>query len=172
MNKFGLGIVALIGLLGSFSAYSADSVKLAGTRFEMEVPKDWSPGYKDLDDKLLMLYFKDSKSGSTLEGVYLRKVQDAKYSLDDFKKWRIEAESKRYDGKGHTVVKEDTLTINGDKGNYLITEWKDNGAEFEKHTAQYLKDGRQYMVVMHGPKGKLDNSVFDRAVKTWALGKE
>jgi hypothetical protein len=164
-----LGILACIAV---GSAYAGDTVKLSGTRFEMEVPKDWQPGYKDLDDKLLMVYFKDAKTGMTLEGVYLRKVQPVTYSLADFKKWRIEAEGKRYDGKEHTVVKEETLSIGGMDGNYLLTSWKDGGKEFEKHTAQYLKDGRQYMVVLHGAKGKVDKGVFDQAVSSFALGKE
>lgn len=164
-----LGIIACIAV---GSAYAGDTVKLSGTRFEMEVPKDWQPGYKDLDDKLLMVYFKDAKTGATLEGVYLRKVQPATYSLADFKKWRIEAEGKRYDGKEHAVVKEGVLSIGGVDGNYLLTSWKDGGKEFEKHTAQYLKDGRQYMVVLHGAKGKVDKAVFDQAVSSFALGKE
>jgi hypothetical protein len=164
-----LGILACI-VMGP--AYAGDTVKLSGTRFEMEVPKDWQPGYKDLDEKLLMVYFKDAKSGMTLEGVYLRKVQPATYSLADFKKWRVEAEGKRYDGKEHAVAKDEALTIGGEAGNYLLTTWKDGGKEFEKHTAQYLKDGRQYMVVLSGPKGKVDKGVFDQAVGSFALGKE
>jgi hypothetical protein len=39
----------------------------------------------------------------------------------------------------------------------------------EKHTAQYLKDGHRYMVVMWGEKGKVNKDVFDHAVKTFAL---
>jgi hypothetical protein len=41
----------------------------------------------------------------------------------------------------------------------------------EKHTAQYLKDGHRYMVVMWGEKGKVDKKVFDDAVKSFALAK-
>jgi len=168
---FAFGILAFVAA-GSASAHESNTVKLSGTRFEMEVPKDWQPGYKDLDDKLLMIYFKDAKSGATLEGVYLRKVQPATYALADFKKFRVDAESKRYEGKGHTVVKEESITIGGETGNYLLTSWKDGDKDFEKHTAQYLKDGRQYMVVLWGAKGKLDKHAFDQAVATFALGKE
>ena len=166
---FVLGLLAVSAVL---PAAAADSVKLLGTRFEMEVPQNWQPGYKDLDDKLLMIYFKDAKTGATLEGVYLRAVQPATFTLSDFEKWRIGAESKRYDGKDHKVVKEESITIGGETGNYILTGWKDGDKEFEKHTAQYLKDGRQYMVVFHGPKGKIDKAVFDAAVKSFALGKE
>jgi len=164
--------MSLLALSVALPAYSADAVKLHGTRFEMEVPQNWQPGYKDLDDRLLMIYFKDAKSGATLEGVYLRKVQPATFTLEDFKKWRIGAEDKRYEGKGHTVAKAETITIAGAPGNYLMTTWKEGDKEFEKHTAQYLKDGRQYMVVLSGPKGKTDKGPFDHAVKTFALGKE
>lgn len=168
-------LIAAIGLLAAtaaFPTYSADSVKLLGTRFEMEVPQNWQPGYKDLDDRLLMIFFKDAKSNATLEGVYLRKVQPATFTLEDFKKWRIGAEDKRYEGKGHAVVKEEAITIGGEPGNYLLTGWKDGATEYEKHTAQYLKDGRQYMVVFWGPKGKIDKGVFDHAVKSFGMGKE
>jgi len=167
-----LGMVGALTLLISTIAEAAgNTVKLSGTRFEMEVPKDWAPGYKDLDDKLLMVYFK-SADGAGLEGVYLRKVQPATFTLADFKTWRIGAENKRYEGKDHKVVKEGELTIGGEKGNYLMTTWKDGGKDFEKHTAQYLKDGRQYMVVLSGMQGKVDKAVFDHAVATFALGKE
>lgn len=154
------------------SAYAHDTTHLMGTRFEMDVPMGWQPGYKDLDDKMLMVFFKDAKSGVTLEGVYLRKVQPATFTLDDFKKWRIGAEAKRYEGKDFNVLKEATLSIGGETGNYLLTSWKEDGKEFQKHTAQFLKDGKQYMVVLHGPAGKLHKAVFDHAVKTFALGKE
>lgn len=167
------GLVSLIALGAAPAAEAAGhTVKLSGTRFEMDVPKDWAPGYKDLDDKLLMILFKDAKSGATLEGVYLRKVQPATFGLADFKKWRIDAENKRYEGKGHKVAKEGDVQIGGTKGNYILTTWKDGGKDFEKHTAQYLKDGRQYMVVLHGAKGKVDKKVFDHAVATFGLGKE
>ena len=168
---FAFGILALVAA-GSASANENSTVKLSGTRFEMEVPKDWQPGYKDLDDKLLMIFFKDAKSGMALEGVYLRKVQPATYTLADFKKWRVEAEGKRYDGKGHTVAKDEAITIGGEPGNYLLTTWKDGDKEFEKHTGQYLKDGKQYMVVLSGPKGKVDKHVFDQAISSFALAKE
>jgi hypothetical protein len=164
--------IGLLAVTAAFPVGAADSVKLLGTRFEMDVPQNWQPGYKDLDEKLLMMYFKDAKTGATLEGVYLRTVQPATFTLEDFKKWRIGAENKRYDGKAHQVVKDDQITIGGEPGNYLLTTWKDGDKEFEKHTAQYLKDGRQYMVVFHGPKGKIDKAVFDNAVKSFALGKE
>lgn len=167
-------IFSSIFILGEVSVVNAQgqTVKLSGTRFEMEVPSGWLTGYKDLDDKLLMIYFKDPKSGAVLEGVYLRKVQPATFTLADFKKWRIDAENKRYEGKEHKVAKEGELTILGEKGNYIHTTWKDAGKEFEKHTAQYLKGGKQHMVVIWGEKGKVDKKVFDHAVKTFALGKE
>jgi hypothetical protein len=41
----------------------------------------------------------------------------------------------------------------------------------EKHTAQHLKDGERYMVVLWGEKGKVDKKVFDHAVKSFALAK-
>jgi hypothetical protein len=166
---FAIGLLAASAVL---PAAAADSVKLLGTRFEMDVPQGWQPGYKDLDDKLLMVYFKDAKTGATLEGVYLRAVQPATFTLADFEKWRIGAESKRYEGKDHKVVKDGKITIGGEPGNYILTGWKDGSTVFEKHTAQYLKDGRQYMVVFWGPKGKIDKAVFDDAVKSFALGKE
>ncbi len=170
----GLFILSSIFIMGEVSAVWAhgQTVKLSGTRFEMEVPSGWLPGYKDLDDKLLMIYFKDPKSGAVLEGVYLRKVQPATFTLADFKKWRIDAENKRYEGKNHKVVLEGELKIGGEKGNHIFTTWKDGDKEYEKHTAQYLKDGKQYMVVLWGEKGKVDTKVFDHAVKTFALGKE
>lgn len=169
-----LAAAALAGtLMLSTAVAQADhhAVKLSGTRFEMQVPKDWAPGYRDLDDRLLMVYFRNS-DGATLEGVYLRKVQPASFGLDDFKKWRIDAENKRYEGKDHKVAKEESIAIGGEKGNYLLTTWNEGGKAFEKHTAQYLKDGRQYMVVLHGPHGKVSKKVFDEAVASFALGKE
>ena len=60
--------------------------------------------------------------------------------------------------------------MGGAKGNYILTTWKDGGKDMEKHTAQHLKDGHRYMVVMWGEKGKTDKKVFDNAVKTFALG--
>ena len=164
--------MSLLALTVALPVYSADAVKLHGTRFEMEVPQNWQPGYKDLDDRLLMIFFKDAKSGATLEGVYLRKVQPATFTLEDFKKARIGSEDKRYEGKSHTVAKAEATTIAGEPGNYLMTTWKEGDKEFEKHTAQYLKDGRQYLIVLSGPKGKIDKVAFDHAVKTFALGKE
>jgi len=170
---FTLGMIGVLTVAITTAAEAAgNTVKLSGTRFEMEVPKDWAPGYKDLDDKLLMVYFKSHESGATLEGVYLRKVQPATFTLADFKTWRIGAENKRYEGKDHKVVKEADLTIGGEKGNYLMTTWSEGGNAFEKHTAQYLKDGRQYMVVLSGQHGKVDKAVFDHAVASFALGKE
>jgi len=168
-----LSMIGIVSFTMPLTAEAAgNTVKLSGTRFEMEVPKDWAPGYKDLDDKLLMVYFKSPETGATLEGVYLRKVQAATFTLADFKAWRIGAENKRYEGKDHKVAKEAELTIGGEKGNYLMTTWKDGGSDFEKHTAQYLKDGRQYMVVLSGMHGKVDKAVFDHAVASFALGKE
>jgi hypothetical protein len=164
--------VGLLAITAAFPAGAADSVKLLGTRFELDVPQNWQPGYKDLDNKMLMVYFKDAKTGATLESIYLRTVQPATFTLEDFKAWRIGAESKRYEGKDHQVVQEGPITIGGEPGKYLLTTWKDGGKEFEKNTALYLKDGREYMVVFHGPKGKIDKTVFDNAVKSFALGKE
>ena len=163
-------LFATLGLCLALTANAADSSKLSGTRFEMDVPTGWAPGYKDLDN-LLMLFFKDPKSGATLEGVYLRKVQGPEFTLDDFKKWRVGAEGKRYEGKDHAVVGEAALTVAGAPGNYIHTSWKDGGKTFEKHTAQYLKDGGQYMVVLWGEKGKADKAVFDQAVKSFGLAK-
>lgn len=165
----GTNLLAIIALATFNTAYAAGSVKLSGTRFTMEVPSKWAPGYKDIDDKLLMIYFADPKSGTTLEGVYLRKVQADTFTLDDFKKWRIGAEGKRYDGKDFKVIKEGELSIAGGKGNFLETSWQDGGKSYIKYTAQYLKDGGQYMVVLHGLKGKVNKKVFDHAVKTFAL---
>jgi len=168
--------LGMIGFLSSAVTATAEAagntVKLSGTRFEMEVPKDWAPGYKDLDDKLLMVYFKSADTGTTLEGVYLRKVQPATYTMPDFIKFRVGAENKRYEGKNHKVVKESALTIGGEKGGYLMTTWNDAGKVYEKHTALFLKDGRQYLVVLHGQQGKVDKAVFDHAVASFALGKE
>lgn len=161
----------LLTLAVAFPVAADDSVKLLGTRFEMEVPQGWQPGYKDIDEKLLMLFFKDAKTGATLEGVYLRSVQPSTFSMDDFKKWRIGAENKRYEGKNHKVVEEGTISIGGQTGNYLLTSWQEGDVEMVKHTAQFLNEGRQYMVVFWGPKGKIDKSVFDNAVKTFALAK-
>ena len=149
---------------------SGHTVKLSGTRFEMEVPNGWAPGYKDLDN-LFMIFFKDPKSHAVLEGVYVRGAQDAKFTLGDFKKARISQQDKAYEGKGHKVAKEDDATIAGAKGNYILTTWKEGGKDMEKHTAQHLKDGHRYMVVMWGEKGKVDKKVFDHAVKTFGLGK-
>ena len=165
-------LIAALGLCLALTSNiaAADSNKLSGTRFEMEVPTGWAPGYKDLDN-LLMLFFKDAKSGATLEGVYLRKVQGPEFSMEDFKKWRIGAEAKRYDGKDFKVDGEGGLSIGGATGNYLHTTWNEGGKPFEKHTGQYLKDGGQYMVVLWGEKGKVDKAVFDHAVKTFGLAK-
>jgi len=148
------------------------SHKISGTRFEMEVPNCWNTGYKDIDDKLFMIFFKDPKSGAALEGVYLRGTQPASFKLADFKKARINGENKRYEGKGHKVVKESSTTIAGEKGQYLLTTWKDGGKDMEKHTTLYLKDGGRYLVVMSGEKGKVDKKVFDHAVMTFALVKK
>jgi hypothetical protein len=168
MLAAGLVGIAVAGL--SLPADAAGTTKLTGTRFEMTIPDGWAPGYKDLDN-LFMIFFKDPKNGAVLEGVYLRGAQPATFKLADFKKARIDSESKRYEGKGHKVSKEGDVTIAGEKGNYLLTTWKDGGKDFEKHTAQYLKDGNRYLVVMSGEKGKVDKKVFDEAVKTFALAK-
>ena len=160
------------GLLAGMAlpALADGSHKLAGTRFEMEVPNCWNTGYKD-PDNMLMIFYKDPKSGAVLEGVYLRGAQPASFTLADFKKARIDQQNKAYEGKGHKVAKEGDTTIGGAKGNYLLTTWKDGGKDMEKHTAQYLNDGHRYMVVMWGEKGKTDKKVFDHAVKTFALAK-
>ena len=167
MLVIGLFMLSAFALLNTASA--AGFVKLNGTRFNMEVPANWDPGYKDIDEKLLMLYFTRPKSDTALEGVYLRKVQDAKFSLADFKKWRIDAEAKRYAGKDFKVIKEGELTIAGEKGNFLETGWIDGGKHYVKYTAQCLKNGNQYMVVLHGVVGKVNRKVFDHAVKTFTL---
>lgn len=165
----GAGLLSLVGV--GLTAQAAGTTKVAGTRFEMDVPDCWAPGYKDLEN-LFMIHFKDPKSGAVLEGVFLRGNQPATFTLADFKKARIDSENKRYDGKGHKVAKEGDTTIAGEKGNYLHTTWKDGGKDFDKHTAQYLKDGGRYMVVMSGEKGKVDKKVFDHAVKSFALVKQ
>lgn len=166
---FSASLFALAALAMSNTVSAAGFVKLNGTRFSMEVPANWEPGYKDVDGKLLMLYFTRPKTDTALEGVYLRKVQDANFSLADFKKWRIGAESKRYEGKDFKVIKEGELSIAGEKGNFLETAWKDGGKHYVKYTAQYLKNGGQYMVVLHGVVGKVNKKIFEHAVKTFAL---
>lgn len=162
--------VCALGLLAATAgaALGAATVKVEGTRFTLEVPHGWSPGYKDLDN-LFMIFFKDPGSGSVLEGVYLRGAQPADFTLAKFKQARIEAENKRYEGKGHKVVKEGEISIGGAKGNFLETTWKEGGKDMVKYTAQHLKDGQRYLVVMSGEKGKVDKKVFDRAVATFAL---
>lgn len=162
---------SLAGLVAASPAMASGNVKVDGSRFSMEVPSGWAPGYKDLDN-LFMIFFKDPKSGAVLEGVYVRGAQDAKkFTLKDFKKARIDQQNKAYEGKHHKVAKEGDTTMGGAKGNYILTTWKDNGKDMEKHTAQHLKDGQRYMVVMWGEKGKVDKKVFDNAVKTFALAK-
>lgn len=167
--------VALSGFLAAAvsAPVSADkhSNKVSGTRFEMEAPTGWAPGYKDLDT-LFMIFFKDPKSHAVLEGVYVRGVQDAKFTLTDFLKARVDQQNKAYEGKGHKVAKEGDVTIGGAKGNYILTTWKEKDKDMEKHTAQHLKDGHRYMVVMWGEKGKVDKKVFDHAVKTFELPKK
>lgn len=167
------GVVLASSLtLGAIGVAAADgTIKVEGTRFTMDVPGCWNPGYKDLEN-LFMIYFKDPKSGAVLEGVYVRGTQPATFTLADFKKARIEGENKRYDGKGHAVASEGEVTVADEKGNYLVTNWKDGAKDMEKHTAQYLKDGNRFMVVMWGEKGKVDKAVFDAAVKSFALVKQ
>ena len=164
-----IGLLAIIAIAMANTAFAAGFVKLNGSRFSMEVPASWEPGFKDVDNKMLMIYFTRPKTDTALEGVYLRKVQDANFSLADFKKWRIGAEAKRYEGKGFKVIKESELTIAGEKGNFLETAWKEGDKHYVKYTAQYLKNGGQYMVVLHGIIGKVNKKVFDHAVKTFAL---
>jgi len=165
--NLGLVSITLLSMINRVDA--AGFVKLTGSRFSMDVPAAWAPAYKDIDDKLLMIYFTRPKTDTALEGVYLRKVQDASFSLADFKKWRIGAESKRYEGKGFKVTKEGELKICGGKGNFLETSWKDSGKTYIKYTAQCLKDGGQYLVVLHGVVGKVNKKIFDHAVKTFAV---
>ncbi len=159
---------SLAGLVAASPAMASDNVKVDGTRFTLEVPSGWNPGYKDLEN-LFMIFFKDPKSGAVLEGVYLRGAQDAKFSLADFKKVRVDGENKRYDGKHHKVAKEGETTMGGAKGNYIETTWKEGDKNMVKHTAQHLKDGHRYMVVLWGEKGKVDKKVFDHAVSSFAL---
>ena len=159
---------SLAGLVAASPAMAGDNVKLDGSRFTLEVPSGWNPGYKDLDN-LFMIFFKDPKSGAVLEGVYVRGAQDAKFTLKDFKKARVDQQNKAYEGKHHKVAKEGDITMGGAKGNYILTTWKEGDKNMEKHTAQHLKDGHRYMVVMWGEKGKVDKKVFDHAVSSFAL---
>ena len=161
---------SLAGLVAVSPAMASGNVKVDGSRFSMEVPSGWNPGYKDLDN-LFMIFFKDSKSGAVLEGVYVRGAQDAKFTLKDFKKARVDQQNKAYEGKHHKVAKEGDTTMGGAKGNYILTTWKEGDKNMEKHTAQHLKDGHRYMVVMWGEKGKVDKKVFDHAVSSFALAK-
>ena len=161
---------SLAGLVAVSPAMASGNVKVDGSRFSMEVPSGWNPGYKDLDN-LFMIFFKDSKSGAVLEGVYVRGAQDAKFTLKDFKKARVDQQNKAYEGKHHKVAKEGDATMGGAKGNYILTTWKEGDKNMEKHTAQHLKDGHRYMVVMWGEKGKVDKKVFDHAVSSFALAK-
>ncbi len=164
------GIMGVVATGLSLPADAAGTTKVSGTRFEMTIPDCWAPGYKDLDN-LFMIFFKDPTSGAVLEGVFLRGTQDAKFSLKDFKKARVDQQNKAYEGKHHKVAKEGEVTIGGAKGNYILTTWKEKDKDMEKHTAQHLKDGNRYMVVLWGEKGKVDKKVFDEAVKTFALAK-
>ena len=164
------GIMGVVATGLSLPADAAGTTKVSGTRFEMTIPDCWAPGYKDLDN-LFMIFFKDPSSGAVLEGVFLRGAQDAKFSLKDFKKARVDQQNKAYEGKHHKVAKEGEVTIGGAKGNYILTTWKEKDKNMEKHTAQHLKDGNRYMVVLWGEKGKVDKKVFDEAVKTFALAK-
>jgi hypothetical protein len=163
------GLVGLIAAGSAATAVAAGNVKVDGTRFTLEVPECWSPGYKDIDEKLFMIFFKDPKSGAVLEGVYQRGAQPATFTLMDFKKARIDQQNKAYEGKGHKVAKEGDTAMGGAKGNYILTTWKEGNKDMEKHTAQQLKDGQRYMVVMWGEKGKVDKKVFDHAVSSFAL---
>lgn len=163
-----IGVCAVGLSVGAAMSAQAGSVKVEGTRFTLDVPQGWNPGYKDTD-KLFMIYFKDSASGAVLEGVYLRGDQANTFGLSDFKKARISGEDKRYEGKGHKVAKQGDVTIGGTKGAYLLTTWKDGGNDMEKHTALMLKDGQRYLVVMAGAKGKVDKKIFDHAVSSFAL---
>lgn len=165
---------SLVALVLPFVAPAAladgGHTKIDGTRFTMEVPKCWNPGYKDLE-ALFMIFFKDPKSGMVLEGVAPRGAQPATFGLKEFTKARVGGEDKRYAGKGHKVAKEGKLTIGGAEGVYLLTTWKDGGKDMEKHTALLLQDGHRYLVVMAGEKGKVDKKIFDHAVKTFSLVK-
>lgn len=163
-----IGICAFGLSTGAMLSAHAASVKVEGTRFTLDVPQGWNPGYKDTD-KLFMIYFKDPGSGAVLEGVYLRGEQPKTFAMGDFQKARIGGEDKRYEGKGHKVIKQGDVTIGGGKGAYLLTAWKDGGKDMEKHTALMLKEGHRYLVVMAGAKGKVDKKVFDQAVASFAL---
>jgi len=163
--------IGVVAIGPGLPADAAAATRVSGTRFDMSVPDCWTPGYKDIDEKLFMIYFTDPKSGAVLEGVYQRGVQPATFTLKDFMKARIDAENKRYEGKGHKVTREGEVTIDGAKGNYLHTTWKDGGKDMEKHTAQHLKDGHRYLVVMSGEKGKVDKKLFDEAVQSFALAR-
>ncbi len=163
----GAGLAGLVAV-GAPAAYAGDNVKVDGSRFTLEVPSGWNPGYKDLDN-LFMIFFKDPKTHAVLEGVYVRGAQDAKFSLKDFKKARVDQQNKAYEGKHHKVAKEGETTMGGAKGNYIETTWKEGDKNMVKHTAQHLKDGHRYMVVMWGEKGKVDKKVFDHAVSSFAL---
>jgi hypothetical protein len=167
---WGVSVLGLVATVVLPVAQAAGSTKVMGSRFEMEVPDGWQPGYKDLDN-LFMIFFKDPKSGAVLEGVYVRGAQPATFKYADFKKARIDQQNKAYEGKGHKVAKEGDVTLGGDKGNYILTTWKEGGKDMEKHTAQHLKDGNRYMVVLWGEKGKVNKAAFDHAVKTFALAK-
>lgn len=168
--RFLKSLFLAMGFMAVSGAVLADNVKVEGTRFTLEVPSGWQPGYKDLD-ALFMIYFKDPKSGAVLEAVYQRGVQASNFTADDFKMARIAAENKRYDGKGHMVVKEGEAMIAGEKSATLLTSWKEGAKDMEKHTALYLKDGNRFLIVMWGEKGKVDTAVWDHAMKTFALVK-
>jgi hypothetical protein len=129
---------SLAGLVAASPAMATSNVKVDGSRFTMEVPSGWAPGYKDLDN-LFMIFFKDPKSGAVLEGVYVRGAQDAKFTLADFKKARIDQQNKAYEDKHHKVAKEGDTTIGGAKGNYILTTWKEGDKNMEKHTAQHSR---------------------------------
>jgi len=163
-----IGVCAFGLFAGAALSAQAATVKVEGTRFTLDAPQCWNPGYKDTD-KLFMIYFKDAGSGAALEGVYLRGDQPKTFSLGDFRKARISGEDKRYAGKGHKVAKESDIKIGGGTGAYLLTNWKEGAKDMEKHTALFLKDGQRYLVVMSGPKGKVDKKIFDHAVSSFAL---
>ena len=89
------GLVSLIALGSAPAAEAAGhTVKLSGTRFEMQVPKDWAPGYKDLDN-LLMLHFGNADAYIPNEGVdavgaaiagregFFLNVEDAGHAFDN-----------------------------------------------------------------------------------------
>ena len=143
-------------------------VKVTGTSFSFDVPKAWSPGFKDVEGKLLMIYYKDEEGDLQLEGIKLDEGFQYIKSMDDFVRWRKASQNSAL--KGMEVVEESEIPMAGEKGYYIKTTWDKDGARYEKHTALLLKDRKQYMVVLWGPEGKTPKEVFLHAVKTFTPG--